>query len=80
MVTKIVKSPKGKFASNFNTDFLGRKFVDITFRRRGRLGKLFKSKNIKRIRIPKGMEIVSIHNHSPRVRSIRIVTRKIKGR
>ena len=77
MVIKIVKNPKGKFARRFDTDPLAKRYVDITYRRRGRLGKLLPSKTTKRIKLPKGIHITSIENNSPRVGSVKITYKKI---
>jgi hypothetical protein len=76
MGEKIVKNPKGKFASNFNSDPLGEKYVDITYKRRGKLGKILTGSTKKRIKIPKGMRVTSINNNNPRVGSVRIKLKK----
>ena len=80
MGIKIVRNPKGKFARNFDTDPLARKYIDIIYRRRGRLGKILPSKTTRRIKVPKGTEVTLIDNNTPRTGSVRITFRKIKKR
>ena len=76
--SRIIKSPKGKFVRDFTTDPLGQKHVDITFRRRGKLGKILKGETTKRIRVPKGNRIISIINNNPKVGSVKINFIKLK--
>ena len=80
MGMKIIKSPKGKTPINFNNDPLGEKYVDITFVRRGRLGKILSGRTVKRFNLPKGNRLTRIENHKPKVRSVKISFRKIRKR
>lgn len=80
MGIKIIRNPKGKFARSFDTDPLARRYVDITYRQRGRLGKLLKFQTTKRVKLPKGIHITEIENNSPKVGSVKITFKKIPKR
>ncbi|GAG84393.1 unnamed protein product [marine sediment metagenome] len=68
----IVKNPKGTVARNFSSDPIGRKYVDITYGKRGRLGSFLLFKRKKRIKIPKNSKVMLIQNNSPRVGFVKI--------
>ena len=78
MATKIVKNPKGTVVRSFQSDSVGRKYVDITYGRRGRLGKFLSVKKTKRVKLPRNSKISLIENNSPKPGFVRINFRKTK--
>ena len=77
MGIKIIKNPKGTFARKFGADSRAIKYVDITYRKRSRLGRILSFEKTKRIPIPKGNRITSIKNNDPRVGSVSISFTKL---
>ena len=75
---KVIVSPKGYTPIDFDSDALGEKKVKIVFRKRGKFGKLLSMKKTREINVPKGMRVVSIHNHTPKVQSVTIKYEKKK--
>ena len=70
--TKIVARKIGFYPFAFKSTPLMTDYVDITYRSRGRLGKLLKVKAKKRVRLPKGAKIQLIENHRPNVGQVYI--------
>lgn len=79
-MVKVIVRKKGFFAIDFNSDSLGYKWVKISFRKRGRLGKLLKIKAERIIKVPKGFRVISINNNKPKIGSVTINYEKIRGR
>lgn len=65
--TKTVSRKLGFHPINFLTNALGTDYVDIVYRKRGRLSKFLKLKFKKRINLPKGSKIQLIENNKPKV-------------
>ena len=74
----IIKNPKGKVVKNFEGNPSGRKFVTITYSRRGRLGKFLKLESTKKVKLPPNTTWTSIANNSPKVGSVTINYKKVK--
>ena len=72
----IIKPKKGYSAWNFNTDSLAEKWVEIIYKKRSRLGKILKTVKKKRISLPKGVRLISINNHKPKVGYVTINYKK----
>lgn len=63
----VIKNPRKMVVKNFNSDPVGRKYVDIIYGRRGKLGKFLFVKKKRRIKLPKNSKVKVISNNTPKV-------------
>jgi hypothetical protein len=74
----IIKPINNMMITNFLTDPLAEKYVDIIYvkRMKSKLGRMIFGKTIRRIKMPSGVKITLIANNRPRIGFLTIIYRK----
>ena len=72
----VFRKIKGFSPIDFKTDSLGYKFVEVTYGKRSKLGKLLKVKRTRKWMLPKGMRVRKIENHTPKIGEVTVTYTK----
>ena len=68
---------RGYFIIDFDSDPAARKWVKVTFARRGKLGKLLRKRTQRIIKNPRGTKVIRVENNKPRIGEATITYAKI---